>query len=180
MQRPALALRPSLLSSALALLLGSGLAQAQSLPTVTLSGRTADTPAQVGGFGDTPVAKLPLQISLISEERLLDAGISSLSGLTALDASLGDAYNATGYISYLKIRGYDLDNRFNYRRDGLPINGETALDLGNKASVEVLKGSSGIQAGTSSPGGLVNLVVKRPDGAGSHHPQRRLQRARHF
>ncbi|MCV2365043.1 TonB-dependent receptor [Paucibacter sp. DJ1R-11] len=160
--RPALALRPSLVSSALALLLGSGLAQAQSLPAVSVSGRTAEMPAQVGGFGETPVAKLPLQVSLISQERLLDAGISALSGLTALDASLGDAYNATGYISYLKIRGYDLDNRFNYRRDGLPINGETVLDLSNKSSIEVLKGSSGIQAGTSSPGGLVNLVVKRP------------------
>ncbi|PND37677.1 TonB-dependent siderophore receptor [Paucibacter aquatile] len=160
--RPALALRPSLVSSALALLLGSSLAQAQSLPTVSVSGRTAEMPAQVGGFGETPVAKLPLQISLFSQERLLDAGISALSGLTALDASLGDAYNAAGYISYLKIRGYDLDNRFNYRRDGLPINGETMLDLGNKSSIEVLKGSSGIQAGTSSPGGLVNLVVKRP------------------
>lgn len=160
--RPALALRPSLVSSALTLLLGSSLAQAQSLPTVSVSGRTAEMPAQVGGFGETPVAKLPLQVSLISQERLLDAGISALSGLTALDASLGDAYNATGYISYLKIRGYDLDNRFNYRRDGLPINGETMLDLGNKSSIEVLKGSSGIQAGTSSPGGLVNLVVKRP------------------
>lgn len=160
--RPALALRPSLVSSALALLLGSNLAQAQSLPAVSVSGRTAEMPAQVGGFGETPVAKLPLQISLFSQERLLDAGISALSGLTALDASLGDAYNAAGYISYLKIRGYDLDNRFNYRRDGLPINGETMLDLGNKSSIEVLKGSSGIQAGTSSPGGLVNLVVKRP------------------
>lgn len=132
------------------------------MPTVSVSGRSADTPSQVGGFGEIPVAKLPLQLSLVSSERLLDAGINALSGLTALDASVGDAYNSTGYVSYLKVRGFDLDNRFNYRRDGLPINAETALPLGNKASVEVLKGSSGIQAGTSSPGGLVNLVVKRP------------------
>ena len=33
---------------------------------------------------------------------------------------------------------------------------------GNKEALEVLKGSSGLQAGTSAPGGLVNLVVKRP------------------
>lgn len=153
--------KKSLLAAAAGFICGTA-ALAQSLPTVSLSGRAADTPAQIGGFGEIPVAKLPLQLSLISNERLLDAGINALSGLTALDASVGDAYNATGYVSYLKVRGFDLDNRFNYRRDGLPINAETALPLGNKASVEVLKGSSGIQAGTSSPGGLVNLLVKRP------------------
>ncbi len=62
------------------------------------------------------------------------------------------------------MRGFTLDNRFNYRRDGLPINAETAIALDNKERLEVLKGTSGIQAGTSAPGGLVNLVVKRPDG----------------
>ncbi|WP_310388312.1 TonB-dependent siderophore receptor [Roseateles sp.] len=153
--------KKSLLAATAAFICGTA-ALAQNLPTVSVSGRAADTPSQIGGFGEIPVAKLPLQLSLISSERLLDAGINALSGLTALDASVGDAYNATGYVSYLKVRGFDLDNRFNYRRDGLPINAETALPLGNKASVEILKGSSGIQAGTSSPGGLVNLLVKRP------------------
>jgi iron complex outermembrane receptor protein len=33
---------------------------------------------------------------------------------------------------------------------------------GNKQAIEILKGTSGLQAGTSAPGGLVNLLVKRP------------------
>jgi iron complex outermembrane receptor protein len=86
------------------------------------------------------------------------------SGLTKADASLGDAYNAEGYWSSLSARGYTLDNRYNYRRDGLPINAETAIALDNKERLELLKGTSGLQAGTSAPGGLVNLVVKRPNG----------------
>lgn len=135
---------------------------AQTLPTVSVSGRSADTPVSVGGFGDTPIAKLPMQATVLNSERLQDLGISSLAGITSLDASLSDAYNSQGYVSYLKIRGFDLDNRFNYRRDGLPINAETALPLGNKSALEVLKGTSGIQAGTSAPGGLVNMIVKRP------------------
>lgn len=153
-----------LLCALSAALLCASASQAQtSLPAVTVSGRNADAPVQVGGWGDTPVAKLPLQAQLLNAERLTDAGISSLAGLTQLDASVGDAYNSVGYVSYLKVRGFDLDNRFNFRRDGLPINADTALALANKASVEVLKGASGIQAGTSAPGGLVNLVVKRPN-----------------
>lgn len=162
---------PSRLSIAVTLLgLGSAaLAQSTAtkadananLPAVTIQG-LAQAPVTVGGFGDTPVAKLPLQASVISSEQLADYGLVSLAQLTKLDASVGDAYNSAGYAAYLKVRGYTLDNRFNYRRDGLPINAETALLLANKNSLEVLKGTSGIQAGTSAPGGLVNLVVKRP------------------
>ena len=73
-----------------------------------------------------------------------------------------DAYDTEGYIDYLTVRGFVLDNRFNYRRDGLPINAETSIPLDNKARVDILKGLSGMQAGTSAPGGLVDLVVKRP------------------
>ena len=36
------------------------------------------------------------------------------------------------------------------------------IPLANKERIEILKGTSGIQAGTSSPGGLVNYIVKRP------------------
>jgi iron complex outermembrane receptor protein len=94
---------------------------------------------------------------------MADTGATQISQLTRFDASVSDAYNAEGYWSFLAIRGYVADNQYNFRRDGLPINAETALPLANKQRVEVLKGTSGIQAGTSSPGGLVNLVVKRPD-----------------
>ncbi|WP_416757942.1 TonB-dependent siderophore receptor [Roseateles sp. So40a] len=136
-------------------------ATSPALPSVVVKG-SADAPVMVGGFGDTPIAKLPLQASVVSAERLTDRGLISLAGLSVIDASVGDSYNSAGYVSYLKIRGYDLDNRFNFRRDGLPINAETALPLSNKSSLEIMKGTSGIQAGTSAPGGLVNLVVKRP------------------
>lgn len=132
-----------------------------ALPGVVVKG-ASEAPLSVGGFGDTPIAKLPLQASIVSAERMTDRGLISLAGLTSLDASVGDSYNSAGYVSYLKVRGFDLDNRFNYRRDGLPINAEAAISLSNKGSLEVLKGTSGIQAGTSAPGGLVNLVVKRP------------------
>ena len=131
---------------------------------VTVTGRAIGV-AQVAGFGDAPPASAPLQTSVFGAQHLADAGINTLAGLTRLDASLGDAYNAEGYWSILSSRGYTLDNRFNYRRDGLPINAETALALENKERLELIKGTSGVQAGTSAPGGLVNLVVKRPAGS---------------
>ncbi|MDP1901907.1 MAG: TonB-dependent siderophore receptor [Rubrivivax sp.] len=139
-------------------------ALAQTSTTVTITGRTLGG-AAVTGFGDMPLASTPLQGSIFGVQQLGDAGIATLGGLTRLDASLGDAYNAEGYWSMISARGYTLDNRFNYRRDGLPINAETAIALENKERVELLKGTSGIQAGTSAPGGLVNLVTKRATGS---------------
>ncbi len=133
------------------------------LPPVTVTGRNVAAPVSVGGFGDTPAARLPLQSTRIDAERLKDLGSAGLSALPLLDASVGDSYNSLGYFAQLKVRGFDLDTRFNLRRDGLPVSGQTGFDLFNKAAVELLKGASGLQAGTSAPSGLLNLVVKRPD-----------------
>ena len=136
---------------------------AQTASVITVTGQSLGK-IGIAGFGDQALAGSPLQASVYGTAQLADSGIASLGGLTRLDASLGDAYNADGYWSIISARGYTLDNRFNYRRDGLPINAETAIALDNKERIEVLKGASGIQAGTSAPGGLVNLVVKRPTG----------------
>ena len=166
-----MAFRSPFVPSALALaaMLATSLAAAQqaqpaqpAAQTVTVTGGKPAGTASVAGFGDVPTSKLPMSVISLSTSQLQDAAIQSLADITRLDASIGDAYNSAGYWSNLSVRGFILDNRFNYRRDGLPINAETHIALDNKQAIEVLKGASGIQAGTSAPGGLVNLVVKRP------------------
>ena len=131
-----------------------------TLGTVTVTGRNEPVPA-VGGW-DLPLVQLPFQAGIVSAETMRDAGVQRLSDITRLDPAVSDAYNAEGYWDFLTVRGFVIDNRFNYRRDGLPINAETSIGLDNKDRIEILKGTSGLQAGTSAPGGLVNFVVKRP------------------
>ncbi len=140
----------------------SSLSYAQETQRITITGSAAQQAPNVAGFGDAPLARVPFSATVIDQRALQDAGISSLADITRLDAGITDAYNAPGYINQLAVRGYTLDNRFNFRRDGLPINAETAIGQANKQVLEVLKGTSGLQAGTSAPGGLLNLVVKRP------------------
>ena len=153
----------SVLSAAsLLALAGSAVAQAAPVQVITVTGQSANNAATVAGFGNVPLSSLPLSASVISTSQLQDAGIASLADITRLDAGITDAYNPPGYWSQLAVRGFTLDNRFNYRRDGLPINAETVIVQANKQALEILKGTSGLQAGTSAPGGLVNLVVKRP------------------
>lgn len=151
------------------LLLTALAAQAQAQPadasvpqTITVSGRSGNNAASVAGFGDIPLSRSPFSATVIGLGQLQDAGITGIGDLTRLDAGITDAYNAPGYWGQLAVRGFTLDNRYNYRRDGLPINAETVIAQGNKQAVEILKGTSGLQAGTSAPGGLVNLLVKRP------------------
>lgn len=135
---------------------------APTLPDVTVEAGKQAPQADVTGFGDQPLRELPLSATVIDAATLQASGARRLADLTKFDASVTDAYNSPGYWDYLTIRGFTLDNRFNYRREGLPISAETSIPLDNKERVEILKGTSGIQAGTSAPGGLVNYVVKRP------------------
>ncbi len=129
--------------------------------TVVVTGRTAPS-AGVAGFDDVPLSRAPFSATVLGADALGAGGIGQLAQAARLEAGVSDAYNSEGYWSNFTIRGFTLDPRANYRRDGLPINAETALWLGNKQALEVLKGASGLQAGTSVPGGLVNLLVKRP------------------
>ena len=148
---------------AIALLLaGTAQAQEATLGTVVIRERSAAPAADVTGFGDSPLRELPLSATVVDRRQLEASGARRLADLTHFDASVTDAYNAPGYWDFLSIRGFTLDNRFNYRREGLPISAETSIPLDNKERIEILKGTSGIQAGTSAPGGLVNYVVKRP------------------
>lgn len=136
--------------------------QQSALPEITVSEGTTAPQADVSGFGDVPLRELPISATVIDSKQLQASGARRLADLTQFDASVTDAYNAAGYWDYLTVRGFVLDNRFNYRREGLPISAETSIPLDNKERVEILRGTSGIQAGTSAPGGLVNYVVKRP------------------
>ena len=138
-------------------------AQDAALPPVFVSGKQA--PAEAGGVSGfaVPLQSAPFSASVLGAEQIRDTGVQRLADVTRSDAAVSDAYNAEGYWDQLTVRGFVLDQRFNYRREGLPINAETSIPLDNKARIEVLKGTSGIQAGTSAPGGLINFVVKRPD-----------------
>ncbi len=155
--------RPAPLTAAILALAGAARAQdAAPAQTVQVTARSVSETAGVTGFAQ-PLARTPIPADVIDAKLLADIGATSLSDLTRIDASLTDSYNAVGYWTTFAVRGFQVDNRTNFRRDGLPINAETVLSLANKSSIEVLKGLSGTQAGTSAPGGLVNLVVKRPD-----------------
>lgn len=137
-------------------------AAAGTLAPVTVSADQSPPTLSVGGFGDEALVRSPLSARVVPSAVLAERHATRMSDLIQTDASATDAYNAIGYWDYVTLRGFVLEASSNYRRDGLPISAEGALGLENRDSIELLKGTSGIQAGISAPGGLVNHVVKRP------------------
>ncbi len=107
-----------------------------------------------------------------------DALIQSQQAQGLLDAlrntaGVSPAQVTTTVYSNIAIRGINVENRGNYRLNGiLPIVNLVDLPLEDKDRVEVLKGASALYYGFTTPAGIVNLTMKRPD-AGSAISRRR-------
>src|SRR5438105_11408096 len=97
-----------------------------TLAPVTITGR-GDPAVGIGGWGDTPLSRVPFSASVTGSEQMREHGVQRLADIVRLDAAVSDAYNAEGYWDFLTVRGYVIDNQANYRRDGLPINAETRI-----------------------------------------------------
>lgn len=173
-QNPSARLYSSLYGlAALSTLTVTGAVQAQSDTTPTLGTievrGAANTPARqsasVGDLSDRPLSETPQGISVLRAPALVDAGSRSLSGAIRSETSTSDSYNTVGYFERLQIRGFVLEESTNYRRDGMPVSSHEPVALENKERIEILKGLSGMQAGVSSPGGLINYTLKRPTAA---------------
>jgi iron complex outermembrane receptor protein len=137
---------------------------AQATPEVVVTGTKpiAEQRASVGGFSDMPIVDTPASVTTISSEQIQDLSIRNTTEAMKYDASVSDAYNAVGYAEQFSIRGFPLNNDTGYRKDGIAIPNDTQTPLENKERIEILKGLSGLQAGVSAPGGIVNYVTKRP------------------
>jgi iron complex outermembrane receptor protein len=109
---------------------------------------------------DTPIRDIPQSIQVVPQEVLqdqqitrLDEAVRNVSGVTFGGTDLGRNLQ-------FNIRGFDeapiLRNGF--RQFGADVVTETA----NLERVEVLKGPASVLYGEIEPGGLINLVTKKP------------------
>ena len=118
--------------------------------------------ASINELTTAPLSETPISASVIGADQLQDRGVNSLSGAIRDEPSVGDNYNTFGYVENVKVRGFDLDEKLNFRRDGLPITNHVPIGLENKQAIEILKGVSGVLGGDAAPGGVLNYVLKRP------------------
>jgi iron complex outermembrane receptor protein len=130
---------------------------------VVTADRTGTQAVQVGSFRGARQLDVPLTVSVIPRE-LLDQQ-QSASVLDALRNSAGVSVSQISSLVYsnLAIRGIDVENRGNYRLNGiLPVINIVGLPLEDKERVEALKGASALYYGFTAPSGIINMVMKRP------------------
>ncbi|AFY49088.1 TonB-dependent siderophore receptor [Nostoc sp. PCC 7524] len=108
---------------------------------------------------DTPIRDIPQSIQVIPKQvledqkviRLTDA-IRNVSGIVE-----GDTFGGTN--DNFNLRGFDFISTF---RNGLRETGFVLRELANIEQIEVLKGPASVLYGNSEPGGIINLVTKKP------------------
>ena len=111
---------------------------------------------------DTPLRDIPQSIQVIPRQLIEDRNITrvgeALQNVPGV-FSLEGGYE--GYADYYQIRGFDT-SRGSIFRDGIATDVWDTSETVNLERIEVLKGPASVLFGQGSPGGIVNLVTKKP------------------
>ncbi|WP_454674033.1 TonB-dependent siderophore receptor [Achromobacter pestifer] len=148
------------------------------LPAVLVSGQAQTATGPVEGYlatqsrsgskTDMPILKIPQTINVITADQMRDQGAQSVSqALRYTPGVLAETYGASSQFDlYTQVRGF----RPAFFLDGtrLPLGSVTTgwasavVEPYGLERIEVLKGPASALYGQSGPGGLINMVSKRP------------------
>ncbi|WP_319796572.1 TonB-dependent siderophore receptor [Nitrobacter sp.] len=155
---------------------GANVAGAISLDTIDVQGATSSDPGRTEGTGSyttdqssfgkgQTLRELPQTVSVITHQRIQDQRMTTVEdaleytpGITAMRSSTN---SFTFYSRGFQITNYQIDGNspFYGGGDGYNMQG---LDLAMYDRVEVMRGSDALYGTSGEPGGVVNLVRKKP------------------
>jgi len=157
-----------LLSSAAALALMAGAAQAQEVSPVVVTAQRAveayQPPQQVavGPLGDKALADTPQAITVVPSDLILNLQSKTVNDTLRYLPSV-EIRDQQGYeVSRPQARGFQGTVAQTTRMDGLSIVGTSATAAEMLDSVEVMNGLSGAYYGPATPAGVFNYQLKRP------------------
>ena len=110
---------------------------------------------------ETTQLETPGQVTVIDEQLIDEQRASTLGEVLKNDASIG-AGATTRNREQFTLRGFGLSSSTGFLRDGKQHWSHYRQPIELLDRVEVLKGPSGLLYGQSAPGGLVNMVAKKP------------------
>jgi len=125
------------------------------------------TEVTVGMRIATPLIQVPQSVQSVTEALIEDRQIQRLGD--AVDHMAGVSSRPSGFNLYDVIvsRGFSMTNSRNYFRNGTKFLNFTFPGMNTLERVEVLKGPASVLYGSLEPGGVVNLVTKKPQAARS-------------
>jgi iron complex outermembrane recepter protein len=114
---------------------------------------------------DTPILTTPQSISVVTKDQVQDQGSQNITEALRYTPGVTIAsFGANAFFDSFKLRGFDAPRYL----DGLRLPADTTtfaiprIETYGLERIEVLKGPSAGLYGQSEPGGLINMVSKRP------------------
>ncbi|WP_454853915.1 TonB-dependent siderophore receptor [Rhizobium binxianense] len=132
-------------------------------PKAPVKGYVAKSSATATKTG-TPLLETQQSVSVITADQLKAQGVETLG--QALDYTpgvVGEPYGADPRFDSPRIRGFD--GRQSQFLNGLKMMrtaGAPAVEIYGMERVEVLRGPASVMYGQGNPGGIINMVSKRP------------------
>ncbi|MDH2327238.1 TonB-dependent siderophore receptor [Cereibacter sp. SYSU M97828] len=112
------------------------------------------------------IIDVPAQVSVVTQEELRTRAPDNLMQALAYTGSVSvDEYGSDNRYDFFRIRGFSANSAGTYR-DGLPLRSFNftggKIEPYSVQRIDVLKGSTSTLFGLNGPGGLVNVITKRP------------------
>ena len=120
--------------------------------------------ADAGSLTPVRLIDLPQSVQVVNRELLDEQKVFQFSdALSYLPGVQRASTNISGGIgNEVSMRGFILNTNNSYLRDGYKFFGVSKSDTADIEEVQVLKGPSSALYGAAEPGGVVNLITKKP------------------
>ena len=150
-------------------LAGPGVAQDQGPPVdeigpvVVTAERYVSTEGTSASKSDIPLVEMPQSVSVVSRDMIDLLNWTSLNESVRYSAgATGEAFGPDERYDWLQIRGFDPVQFIDGVQAPIGSVNNTGTDLYGSEAVEILKGPASVLYGQSPPGGIVNMVSRRP------------------
>jgi len=118
---------------------------------------------------DTPILETARSISIETQQQMKEKGALSLANTFTYSAGIiGETYGYATRGDWLKSRGLDVPQYQDSLQSLFGNYNNTRPDIYTLEQVEILKGPASVLYGQGSPGGIVNVVSKRPQANARH------------
>jgi len=130
--------------------------------TIVVTGALTDFGATKS---DTPIVETARSISIETEQDFEEKGAQSLDDALAYSAGVtAEPFGFSTRGDFAQVRGLDAPEYRDNLQYLFGFYNTTRQDIYTLEQVEVLKGPASVLYGAGSPGGIINVVTKRPHG----------------
>ncbi|SMO87079.1 TonB-dependent siderophore receptor [Paracoccus laeviglucosivorans] len=121
--------------------------------------------AQTATRTDTPLRDIPQSVNVVGREELDERQVTTLTAALEAVPNIANHGTSANRSETFILRGFETRG---YALDGMMLNAssdrpELMMDMAGIERVEVLKGPASVLYGMGDPGGVINMVSRRPD-----------------